>query len=201
MEEKQGTITEIIFRNDDNGYTVAVMETDEEEFTVVGVLPVCVKGTGYRMRGSFKVHPTYGEQFAFTEYEELLPEGADKITAFLASGVIRGIGPKTAALIVGHFGENTLKIIEEEPRRCGDKRIGEKKCMIKESYDAHRDLHHSCFSSIRRASDTHSNCTSLRRRLCRIIKENLTVARGQRIGFIRLTSSPAKWDRRRKPFG
>jgi len=142
MEEKQGTITEIIFRNDDNGYTVAVMETDEEEFTVVGVLPVCVKGTGYRMRGSFKVHPTYGEQFAFTEYEELLPEGADKITAFLASGVIRGIGPKTAALIVGHFGENTLKIIEEEPRRLLEiSGIGEKKiAMIKESYDAHREF-------------------------------------------------------------
>jgi len=163
MEEKQGTITEIIFRNDDNGYTVAVMETDEEEFTVVGVLPVCVKGTGYRMRGSFKVHPTYGEQFAFTEYEELLPEGADKITAFLASGVIRGIGPKTAALIVGHFGENTLKIIEEEPRRLLEiSGIGEKKiATVKESYDAHREFATiSCFSSSTACpANTRSGCT------------------------------------------
>ena len=58
MEEKQGIITEIIFHNEENGYTIAVMETEDEYFTVVGCLPSCVKGSGYKLRGTFKIHPT-----------------------------------------------------------------------------------------------------------------------------------------------
>ncbi len=65
MEEKQGIITEIIFHNEDNGYTIAVMETEAEYFTVVGCLPSCVKGSSYKLRGTFKVHPTYGGAIRF----------------------------------------------------------------------------------------------------------------------------------------
>ena len=114
MEEKSGTITEIIFHNEENGYTIGVMETDDEMFTVVGCLPSCVKGSSYRLRGTFKVHPTYGEQFAFTEFEEVLPTGIAGIEGFLASGIIKGIGPKTAAAIVERVGEYTFEIMEEE---------------------------------------------------------------------------------------
>jgi len=142
MEEKQGTITEIIFYNEDNGYTIAIMETEDEYFTVVGCLPSCVKGAKYRLRGAFKIHPTYGEQFAFSEFEELLPTGIDGIEGFLASGVIKGIGPKTAAAIVETFGEDTFEVMEKTPQRLAlISGIGPKKAeSIAEAFAAHREF-------------------------------------------------------------
>ena len=118
------------------------METDDEMFTVVGCLPSCVKGTSYKLRGTFKVHPTYGEQFAFTEFEEVLPTGIAGIEGFLASGVIKGIGPKTAAAIVDQFGEHTFEIMEEEPEKLTlVSGIGPKKAaVIAESFAAHREF-------------------------------------------------------------
>ncbi|HKM28814.1 MAG TPA: ATP-dependent RecD-like DNA helicase [Anaerovoracaceae bacterium] len=142
MEEKTGVIAEIIFHNDDNGYTVAIMETEEEQLTVVGCIPLCNKGTTYTIKGTFKVHPTFGEQFAFSEYEEVEPKGVMAIEGFLASGVIAGVGMATARLIVNKFGEESLDIIEKEPRRLlevvgiGEKRLGK----IIESYGAHREF-------------------------------------------------------------
>lgn len=142
MEEKQGTISEIIFYNEENGYTIAVMETEDEYFTVVGCLPSCIKGASYRLRGSFRVHSTYGEQFAFSEFEEILPTGLSGIENFLASGIIRGIGPKTAAAIVDVFGEETLAVMEESPEKLARvSGIGAKKAeLIGESYAAHREF-------------------------------------------------------------
>ncbi|MGF6375733.1 exodeoxyribonuclease V alpha subunit [Clostridiales Family XIII bacterium PM5-7] len=142
MEEKQGIITEIVFHNDDNGYTIAVMETDDEYFTVVGCLPTCRKGSGYKLRGTFKVHPTYGEQFSFSEFEEVLPTGRAGIEGFLASGVIKGIGPKTAAAIVHRFGEETFEIMEKTPERLSEiSGIGLKKAKdIGKYYVAHREF-------------------------------------------------------------
>lgn len=142
MEEKQGTITEIIFHNEENGYTIAVMETEDEYFTVVGCLPSCGKGSSYKLRGTFKIHPTYGEQFAFNEFEEMLPTGRAGIEGFLASGVIKGIGPKMAAAIVNKFGEETLEIMEREPERLAQvSGIGPKKAdSIAESFATHREF-------------------------------------------------------------
>ncbi len=142
LEEKKGIITDIIFHNEDNGYTIAIMETDDEMFTVVGCLPNCVKGSSYQLTGTFKVHPTYGEQFAFTSFAEVLPTGKAGIEGFLASGVIKGVGPKMAAAIVDVFGEATLEVIEREPEkltRVGG--IGPKKAeAIAESYAVHREF-------------------------------------------------------------
>lgn len=142
MEERQGSITEIIFHNEENGYTIAVMETEEEQFTVVGCLPSCVKGSSYRLQGSFKVHPVYGEQFAFSAFEEVLPTGRAGIEGFLASGIIKGIGPKMASLIVSAFGEDTFDVLEQEPERLTSlSGIGPKKAaQIAESYAAHREF-------------------------------------------------------------
>ena len=117
MEEKQGTIVEIIFHNDENGYTVAVFETEIEAFTVVGNLPSVFVGRNYLIRGEFVLHPSYGEQFAIKEFEEVMPSTKDGIREFLASGAMKGIGRKTATAIVSHFGTDTLRIIEEEPDR------------------------------------------------------------------------------------
>ena len=142
MEEKQGVIAEIIFHNKENGYTIAVMETEEEYFTVVGSLPSCTKGTCYRLQGSFKLHPTYGEQFAFSAFEEVLPTGRENIESFLASGAIKGIGAKTASAIVEAFGEDTFDVMENEPYRLASvSGIGEKKAAaIGEAFSAHREF-------------------------------------------------------------
>ena len=142
MEEKKGVLTEIIFHNEENGYTVGVFETEEEYFTCVGCIAEPRKGATYRLTGEFRVHPGYGEQFSFTACEEVMPEGTDEIRAFLASGALKGIGPKTAALIVDKFGEDTLKIMEESPERLTEiSGIGEKKAkQIGESYAVRREF-------------------------------------------------------------
>ena len=142
METKKGVLTEIIFHNDENGYTIADMETDDELLTVVGNLSSAAKGTCLELTGTFKNHPRYGEQFVFTEAREVLPTTRAGIEGFLASGIIKGIGPKTAGAIVAKFGEETLQIIEKQPERlCEVPGIGLKKAdVIAASFAEHREF-------------------------------------------------------------
>lgn len=142
MERIQGILTEIIFYNEENGYTIAEMETDDDLLTVVGVLPASVSGTTYELKGEFKIHPRYGEQFAFTEATEIMPSSSAGIEAFLASGVIKGVGPKMAGLLVRTFGDDTLRIIEDEPDRLTEvSGIGKKTAKkIADSFSAHREF-------------------------------------------------------------
>lgn len=141
--EKKGTIVRIRFRNDVNGYTVAVLRTDEdEELTVVGNMMTVREGGAYHMRGRLVVHPKFGEQFSFSECEEVTPEGEAGIYAFLASGVIKGVGPAKARAIVERFGEDTFRVIEEEPEKLTNvSGIGDKRAAaIAEAYAAHKEL-------------------------------------------------------------
>lgn len=148
MERKEGELTRIIFNNKDNGYTVAVFETADEEFTVTGSFHAPTEGMRYRLSGAFKVHPKYGEQFAFTSYEEIIPDDTEGIRAFLASGTIRGIGPKTADLIVDKFGKSSIEIIEDDPDRLLEIRgIGSKSLeKIIESYTESREFANISFA-------------------------------------------------------
>ena len=141
-EIKIVTISEIIFYNKDNGYTVAVAQNDSEEFTAVGYLPDFTKGRSYKLTGSFKSHPTYGEQFVFTEHEEILPTSKEGIEGFLSSGLLKGIGKKTAAIIVNKFGEDTFRVIEEEPERLTEvSGIGNVKAeAICEAFRSHKEF-------------------------------------------------------------
>lgn len=141
MEEKKGILTGIIFRSESDGYTIAEMETENELLTVVGNLPSAEKGTSYLLRGEFIQHPRYGEQFAFREAQQVLPSTADEIMKFLSSGVIRGVGEKTAAAIVEKFGADTLKIMGETPARLKEvSGIGKKTAeKIAASYAEHYD--------------------------------------------------------------
>ncbi len=116
-EIKKGTIEEIIFRNNENGYTIAVIENDEEMFTAVGYLPFADAGRSYEFTGNWKTHPTYGEQFDVCEAKEIRPTSTKGIEEFLSSGAIKGIGKKTAALIIRKFGLEALNIIETSPHR------------------------------------------------------------------------------------
>lgn len=114
---KEGKLGKIIFNNEENGYTVAIFDTEDGAIRIAGSFNAPKIGTKYRLDGSFTIHRKYGEQFSFTSYEEVLPEGVDAIYEFLAAGNIRGVGPKTAELIVDTFGEDSLVVIGETPEK------------------------------------------------------------------------------------
>jgi len=116
-EEKTGQITELVFTNESNYYAVLLFETSEEQFFAVGNMPSPKVGRQYKLIGEWKKHPKYGEQFSFSSFEEIMPTGADAIRSFLSSGIIRGIGPVTARAIVKTFGDDTLRVIEQEPQK------------------------------------------------------------------------------------
>ncbi|MDR2296133.1 MAG: ATP-dependent RecD-like DNA helicase, partial [Clostridiales Family XIII bacterium] len=143
MEEKTGVLMECIYHNAENGYTVAVFRgADDERFTATGILPGASAGRRYRLTGFWKEHPVYGGQFAFSEYATEMPDTDADIELFLASGTLKGVGKKTAAAIVGAFGADTLRVIEEEPHRLA--RIGgigpKKAADIHEAFKEHRAL-------------------------------------------------------------
>lgn len=141
MEEKKATILEVIYHNDDNGYTVAVVSEGEEIFTAVGALPTAHKGKVFLLKGEWKTHASYGEQFSFAESNEIMPTSRDGIADFLSSGLLKGIGQKTAQNIVSRFGEETFTIIEHQPERLTEiEGIGHIKAVtIAEAFKAHRE--------------------------------------------------------------
>ncbi len=204
-EEYTGVIREIIFHNRENGYTVAVFDTEQnetagdanagedagggagtdagapdsagpgpagapatsgadpadaaslfgfagdefweegaytDEFTIVGNIPQAAVGRTYTIRGAFVEHPVYGEQFKISSYEEQVPSSKEGIREFLASGALKGIGPKTAAAMVARFGKDTFRIIEEEPNRLTEvPGIGPKTAVkISEAYLQQREF-------------------------------------------------------------
>ena len=125
-----GYIDHIIFRNEDNGYTVMVLKgvKDEDELTCVGTFPVITQGASIEAEGSFIQHPVYGKQFQAVRLTEKMPEDAMAMERYLGSGTIKGIGAALAGRIVRHFGSDTLRIVEEEPERLAEiKGISEKK--------------------------------------------------------------------------
>ena len=130
-ESVTGYIDHIIFRNEDNGYTVLVMkgtEGDDEELTCVGTFPVISQGATIEASGNFINHHIYGKQFQITSFTEKMPEDAMAMERYLGSGAIKGIGAALAARIVRRFGADTLRIVEEEPERLAEiKGISEKK--------------------------------------------------------------------------
>lgn len=115
--EKIGKLERVIFHNKENGYTVGVFETEDEQFTVTGSFHDPNPGVKYRIVGEFKMHRKYGEQFNAESYEEVIPDDADGIRAFLAAGNVKGIGPKMANLIVDRFGKSTLDVLEQNPEK------------------------------------------------------------------------------------
>ncbi|MDR0424700.1 MAG: AAA family ATPase [Clostridiales Family XIII bacterium] len=142
MEEKTCTLTDIIYHNDENSFTVGVFQEAGGSFTGTGYIPGAARGRRFRLTGVWKEHGTYGRQFSFSGYSEEMPDTNEAIELFLASGAIKGIGGKTAQLIVSAFGGDTLRIMGEEPQRLTEiSGIGPKKAaMISGSFREHRDL-------------------------------------------------------------
>lgn len=135
-EDKSVKLSEIIFHNDDNFYTIAVFESEDEQFVGVGRMPSPKVSREYVLSGEWVVHPKYGEQFSFSSFTETEPGTEEGIFSFLTSGAVRSVGPVTARAIVDRFKEDTLRIIREEPFRLTEVRgIGELKAkQIAESY-------------------------------------------------------------------
>ncbi|MDD2494531.1 MAG: ATP-dependent RecD-like DNA helicase [Tissierellia bacterium] len=142
MESYKGTVVETIFRNNDNGYTVAIMETDNEVLTITGVFGTDITNEVLEVFGKKIKHPKYGEQFNVDIYNSVLPTNIDQIESYLSSGLIKGVGKYTAKKIVELFKEDTFNIIMHDPMRLTEiDGIGEKKVeMISKSFAEQIDI-------------------------------------------------------------
>ena len=131
MEELIGEVQDIIYQNETNGYTIAVLETDKEEITIVGYLPFVTNGDTLKVRGNYVEHKDYGTQFKIITFEKTMPKDEVSIKKYLASGKIKGVGEITAKNIVKKFGENTINIIKYDPIKLTEVRgISEEKAQI-----------------------------------------------------------------------
>ncbi len=125
-----GYIDHVIFRNEENGYTVLALKNPDsgEGLTCVGSFPAVPQGAVIEAAGTYTNHPVYGKQFQIETFTEKMPEDSLAMERYLGSGAIRGIGAALAARIVRRFGDDTLRIVEEEPERLAEvKGISEKK--------------------------------------------------------------------------
>ena len=121
MEIIQGTVGAVVFQNYDNGYAVLRLSIGGgQTVTVVGTIPQPAIGERLMVTGKWSTHSSYGRQFEAEFLERLLPQTSGEILSYLSSRIIKGIGPKTAARIVQHFGDETLAIMEREPQRLAE---------------------------------------------------------------------------------
>ncbi|MDE6401191.1 MAG: ATP-dependent RecD-like DNA helicase [Clostridiales bacterium] len=141
MERLVGSVEEIKFRNDGNGWTVLLLDSDGDPVTVCGTLPPVTPGDCLELDGEFVIHPRFGAQFKAARASVAQPHTVYGIVRFLGSGLIEGVGEKTAARIVDKFGEKAIEIIEREPERLAEiKGISPAKARkISEQFDALRN--------------------------------------------------------------
>lgn len=115
--EIKGEVTDIIYQNEVNSYTIAVFDTEEEETTIVGYLPFVKSGDTLKVEGRFVEHKDYGRQFKVETFEKLMPETLGALERYLANGSIKGIGEVTAKKIIKKFGEDTINVFKFEPEK------------------------------------------------------------------------------------
>ena len=115
--EIKGEVTDIIYQNEVNSYTIAVFETEEEETTIVGYMPFVKSGDTLKVEGRFVEHKDYGRQFKVETFEKLMPETLGALEKYLSNGSIKGIGPATAKKIIKKFGEDTINVFKFEPEK------------------------------------------------------------------------------------
>ena len=125
MAEEQtilhGTVSAVVYQNEENGYAVLRLKTDGgETVTVVGTIPLLAVGERLAVTGKWMRHASYGQQFAADFLERQMPDGADEILAYLSSRAIRGIGPMTAKKLVARFGSQTLEVLEKHPEQLAE---------------------------------------------------------------------------------
>lgn len=130
LEDLQGTVADTVFRNDDNGWSVIEIRSQGDIITVVGPLPALSTGETCLFQGGWVHHPQYGKQFKAKTCSIQTPTTLRGIERYLGSGIIKGVGPSTAKLIVEHFGHDTLDVLSEDPVRLREiPGIGKKRCQ------------------------------------------------------------------------
>ncbi len=141
MEQLEAGILGTVFRNEENGWSVLTVRSGRSEVTVVGTLPELSPGEQAVFTGEWIEHKTYGRQFRCVSCEIRVPTTLLGIERFLGSGLVRGVGPSTAVLIVRHFGADTMTVLSEHPERLTEvPGIGKKRCaMITESFREHQN--------------------------------------------------------------
>ena len=113
LQKLEGSIEHVIYSNEENGYAICDMAVaDDEIVTIVGTLPMIAAGDNLVVYGQWTHNPKYGRQFSVSQYERMMPADTASILRYLASGAIKGVGPKTAMRIVEEFGEDTFDVIE-----------------------------------------------------------------------------------------
>ncbi len=142
MEKLEGMVSDIVFKNEENGYTIAYLANEHDEITIVGCMPTLSVGESIEVEGKWVNHKTYGSQFEVKSFIPVTPSSLEGIYVYLSSGMIHGIGEKMAKRIVNKFGVDTLDIIQNTPERLTEvEGIGMKKVkQIQESYEENREL-------------------------------------------------------------
>ena len=120
LEKLEGTVEQIIYCNEENGYTVCDMSTEDDVFTVCGIMPMLNEGDSLCVYGKWVHNAKYGRQFSVEQYERMMPADTASILRYLSSRAIKGIGPKTAVKIVEAFGEDSFDVIENHPEWLAD---------------------------------------------------------------------------------
>ncbi len=115
LQKLEGSVEQIVFCNEDNGYTVCDVAVDEEMVTVCGIMPMLAEGDRLSVYGKWVHSPKYGRQFSAEQYERVMPADTASMLRYLASRTIKGIGPKTAVKIIEEFGEDAFDVIENHP--------------------------------------------------------------------------------------
>lgn len=142
MATVNGYVEKIKFRNEENGYSILSVNSDGEEYVLVGTFPYISEGDFIEASGRSVEHPVYGDQIQVETYELKAPEDSASMERYLGSGAVKGVGTALAARIVRRFKADTFRIIEEEPERLAEvKGISEKMAMsISEQMEAKKDL-------------------------------------------------------------
>ena len=120
MEEIKGYVAHIIYRNEENAYTVFELDYGKGSLTCTGFPPAISEGESCRVEGEMTSHPVYGDQMRISSYEAIEPETTQAIFRYLSSGAIKGIGESLARRILKKFGEDTMRILDEEPERLAE---------------------------------------------------------------------------------
>jgi len=130
MEIREGYVQRITYRNETNGYSVIALDCDGDEEILTGIFPSISEGEYIRAEGETVVHPMYGEQLKVEKYEFVAPSDGAAMERYLSSGAVKGIGPALAKKIVGKFGDETFRVMEQEPERLSEvKGISERMAM------------------------------------------------------------------------
>ena len=158
-------IEDITFRNDTNGWTVLQCAMGRDELCAVGVMPFVATGEHVRLTGEWVEHPEYGRQLKVSQCESIMPATKSGMEKYLASGLIKGIGPATAKTLIQHFGLRVMDVLESEPERLAEvDGIGPKRAaMIGESFQEQMEMRNTMMF-LQRYDITPTLCMKIYRR-------------------------------------